>query len=67
MQHDQKYVIFAQLFLQDLKISLFLCKAIYNKAHADHFRRNKKNAIFEAIDALLGVTSKFYFICVLNM
>ena len=35
--------------------------AIYDKAHADHFRRNKKDAIFEAIGAALGVTGKFYF------
>ena len=36
--------------------------AIYEKAHADHFRRNKKDAIFEIIGATLGVTGKFYFL-----
>ena len=41
--------------------------AIYYKARVDHFRRNKKDAIFEAIGAVLGVTGKFYFITVLNM
>ena len=40
--------------------------AIYDKAHTDHFRRNKKDTIFEAIGAALGVTSKFCFISVLN-
>ena len=40
--------------------------AIYNKAHADHFRKNKKDTIFEAISAILGVTGKFYYISVLN-
>ena len=34
--------------------------AIYDKAHADHFRRDKKDAIFEAIGMALGVTGKFY-------
>ena len=36
--------------------------AIYDKAHTDHFRHNKKDAIFEVIGAALGVTGKFYFI-----
>ena len=34
--------------------------AIYDKAHADHFRRNKKDGIFEAIGVALGLTGKFY-------
>ena len=38
--------------------------AIYDKAHRDHFRSNKKDAIFEAIGAVLGVTGKIYFILV---
>ena len=38
-----------------------LYPAIYDKAHPDHLRRNKKDAIFEAIGAALGVTGKFYF------
>ena len=42
------------------EIKMYL--AIYDKAHADHFRRNKKDAIFEAIGAALGVTGKFYFL-----
>ena len=37
-----------------------LYPAIYDKAHPDHLRRNKKDAIFEAIGAALGVTAKFY-------
>ena len=40
--------------------------AIYDQVHVDHFRRNKKYAIFEAIGAVLGVTGKFYFISVFN-
>ena len=47
------------------EIKMYL--AIYDKAHVDHFRRNKKDAIFEAIGAALGVTGKFYFISVLKM
>ena len=43
----------------------FKCKLIEEikmyPAHADHFRRNKKDAIFEAIGAALKVTGKFYF------
>ena len=35
--------------------------AICDKAHPDHFWCNKKDAIFEAIGAALGVTGKFYF------
>ena len=38
--------------------------AIYDKALPDHFRRNKKDAIFKAIGAVLGVTGKIYFILV---
>ena len=37
-----------------------LYPSIYDKAHPDHLRRNKKDAIFEAIGAALGVTGKFY-------
>ena len=41
------------------EIKLFL--AIYDKANLDHSHRNKKDAIFEAIKAALGVTGKFLF------
>ena len=37
-----------------------LYPAKYDKAHPDHLCRNKKDAIFEAIGAALGVTGKFY-------
>ena len=37
-----------------------LYPTIYYKAHPDHLRRNKKDSIFEAIGAALGVTGKFY-------
>ena len=40
--------------------------AIYDKAHPDHFRRNKKDVILDAIGAVLGVTGKIYFIVVSN-
>ena len=43
-------------FIEEIK----LYPAIYDKAHPDHLRRNKKGAIFEAIGASLGVTGKFY-------
>ena len=83
MRHDQNYIIFAHLFPQDLKITVWysikmvsddmfdfkgilieeikLYPAIYDKANLDHSCRNKKDAIFEAIRAALGVTGKFYF------
>ena len=41
------------------EIKMYL--AIYDKAHTDHYRRNKKDAIFEAIGAALRVTGKFLF------
>ena len=40
--------------------------AIYDKAHPDHFRRNKKDAIFEAIGAVLRVSGEIYFIFLSN-
>ena len=43
-----------------------LYPSIYDKANPDHLRRNKKDAIFEAIGAALGVTGKFYFSCSIN-
>ena len=36
--------------------------ATYDKAHPDHLCRTKKDVIFEAIGAALGVTGKFYFV-----
>ena len=48
--------------IEEIKI----CTAIYDKAQPDHFRRNKKDTIFEAIGAVLGVTGKIYFIFVSN-
>ena len=41
--------------IEDIK----MYPAIYDKAHADHFRRNKKDTIFKGIGAVLGVTGKF--------
>ena len=38
-----------------------LYPSIYDKAHPDHSQKNKKDTIFEAIGAALGVTGKFYF------
>ena len=40
--------------------------AIYDKAHPDHSRRNKKDAIFEAIGAVLGVRGEIFFIFLSN-
>ena len=40
--------------------------AIDDKAHPDHFRRNKKDTIFEAISAVLGVSGEIYFIFLSN-
>ena len=38
-----------------------LYPAIYDKVNLDHLRRNKNDAIFEAIGAALVITGKFLF------